>query len=155
MISVLISMLFYYAVVLLWPQFDSEDSAKISISKGSTLVDVSNQLFDQKIISNKKSFVLAVKALGYEKDIPAGKFYIEDASTNYCLIKKIVNSVGLSKKMTILEGWSVDDIASKLQSSFNINKDNFIRASKSKKLLNKWDIKSDSCLLYTSPSPRD
>jgi Predicted periplasmic solute-binding protein len=89
MISVLSGMLFYYAVVLLWPQFDSKDSAKISIPKGSTLVDVSNQLYDQKIISNKKSFVLAVKALGYEKDIPAGKFYIEDASTNYCLLKKL------------------------------------------------------------------
>ena len=45
----------------------------------------------------------------------------------------------------------MDDIASKLQSSFNINKDNFIRASKSKKLLNKWDIKSDSFEGYLFP----
>ena len=151
MIFVLSGMLFYYAVVLLWPQFDSKDSAKISISKGSTLVDVSNQLYDQKIISNKKTFVLAVKALGYEKDIPAGKFYIEDASTNYCLIKKIVNSVGLSKKMTILEGWSVVDIASSIQSNFNIKKDSFIKASKNKKLLKKWDIKSNSFEGYLFP----
>ena len=151
MISVLSGMLFYYAVVLLWPQFDSEDSAKISIIKGSTLIDVSNQLFDQKIISNRKSFVLAVKALGYEKDLPAGKFYIDEASTNYCLIKKIVHSVGLSKKMTILEGWSVNDIANNLESNFDIDKDSFIKASRSKQLLKKWDIKSNSFEGYLFP----
>ena len=94
-------MLFYYGIVLLWPQFNSEKSSKISISKGSTLIDVSNQLFDQRIIKNKKSFILAVKILGYEKDLPAGKFLIEEATTNYCIIKKIVNSVALSKKIPI------------------------------------------------------
>ena len=152
MISVLSCMLFYYAIVLLWPQYDHDDTAKISISKGSTLIDVSNQLFDQKIISNKKSFILAVKALGYEKDLPAGKFYIENASTNYCLIKKIVNSVGLSKKITILEGWSIKDIAQKLQINFNIDKNSFIQASKNKQLLKKWGINSTTFEGYLFPN---
>ena len=151
MISVLGGMLFYYGTILLWPQFDHSDSVRISISKGSTLFDVSNQLFDQKIISNKKSFVLAVKALGYEKDLPAGNFYIKEASTNYRLIKKIVNSVGLSRKITVLEGWSIKDIASKLQTSFNIDKESFFRASKSKKLLKKWGINSVSFEGYLFP----
>jgi len=113
---------------------------------------VSNQLFDQKIISNKKSFILAVKALGYEKDLPAGKFYIENASTNYCLIKKIVNSVGLSKKITILEGWSIKDIAQKLQINFNIDKNSFIQASKNKQLLKKWGINSTTFEGYLFPN---
>ena len=152
MISVLSCMLFYYTIVLLWPQYDHDDTAKISISKGSTLIDVSNQLFDQKIISNKKSFILAVKALGYEKDLPAGKFYIENASTNYCLIKKIVNSVGLSKKITILEGWSIKDIAQKLQINFNIDKNSFIQASKNKQLLKKWGINSTTFEGYLFPN---
>jgi len=151
MISVLSSMLFYYGIVLLWPQFNSENSTKISISKGSTLIDVSNQLFDQRIIKNKKSFILAVKTLGYEKDLPAGKFLIEEATTNYCIIKKIVNSVALSKKMTILEGWSVNDIALELESKFNIKKDSFLKAVKSRRLLRNWKIDSNSFEGYLFP----
>ena len=151
MIFVLSSMLFYYGVVLLWPQFNSEKSSKISISKGSTLIDVSNQLFDQRIIKNKKSFILAVKILGYEKDLPAGKFLIEEATTNYCIIKKIVNSVALSKKMTILEGWSVNDIALELESKFNIKKDNFLKAVKSPRLLRNWKIDGNSFEGYLFP----
>lgn len=151
MISVLSSMLFYYGIVLLWPQLNSENSTKISISKGSTLIDVSNQLFDQRIIKNKKSFILAVKTLGYEKDLPAGKFLIEEATTNYCIIKKIVNSVALSKKMTILEGWSVNDIALELESKFNIKKDSFLKAVKSRRLLRNWKIDSNSFEGYLFP----
>ena len=151
MISVLSSMLFYYGIVLLWPQLNSENSRKISISKGSTLIDVSNQLFDQRIIKNKKSFILAVKTLGYEKDLPAGKFLIEEATTNYCIIKKIVNSVALSKKMTILEGWSVNDIALELESKFNIKKDSFLKAVKSRRLLRNWKIDSNSFEGYLFP----
>ena len=151
MISVLSSMLFYYGIVLLWPQLNSENSTKISISKGSTLIDVSNQLFDQRIIKNKKSFILAVKILGYEKDLPAGKFLIEEATTNYCIIKKIVNSVALSKKMTILEGWSVNDIALELESKFNIKKDSFLKAVKSRRLLRNWKIDSNSFEGYLFP----
>ena len=151
MISVLSSMLFYYGIVLLWPQLNSKNSTKISISKGSTLIDVSNQLFDQRIIKNKKSFILAVKTLGYEKDLPAGKFLIEEATTNYCIIKKIVNSVALSKKMTILEGWSVNDIALELESKFNIKKDSFLKAVKSRRLLRNWKIDSNSFEGYLFP----
>ncbi len=151
MISVLCGMLIYYAAVLSWPQFNSAITTKISITKGSSLVDVSNQLFDQKVIKNKKSFVLAVKALGFEKDLPAGKFEIGQASTNYCLIKKIVNSVGLSKKMRILEGWSIKDIANELESNFNIEKDNFFGASKNIQLMQKWGINSNSFEGYLFP----
>ena len=53
--------------------------------------------------------------------------------------------------MTILEGWSVVDIASSIQSNFNIKKDSFIKASKNKKLLKKWDIKSNSFEGYLFP----
>ena len=38
-----------------------------------------------------------------KKDMPAGNFEIDKASTNYGLIKQLINSVGLSKKVTILE----------------------------------------------------
>ena len=151
-ISVLSGMLAYYAIILLWPQSDIDDAFSISISKGSTLIDISTELHSKKVIKNRSSFILAVKMLGYEKDIPAGKFNIDNVSTNYSLVNKLINSVNISKKVTILEGWSINEIAEKLHSSLKIDKKSFLNASKNKALLNKWDIKSTSFEGYLFPN---
>ena len=151
-ISVLSGMLAYYAIILLWPQSDIDDAFSISISKGSTLIDISTELHSKKVIKNRSSFILAVKMLGYEKDIPAGKFNIDNVSTNYSLVNKLINSVNVSKKVTILEGWSINEIAEKLHSSLKIDKKSFLNASKNKALLNKWDIKSTSFEGYLFPN---
>ena len=151
-ISVLSGMLVYYAIILLWPQSDIDDAVSISISKGSTLIDISTELYNKKVIKNRSSFILAVKMLGYEKDIPAGKFNIDNVSTNYSLVNKLINSVNISKKVTILEGWSINEIAEKLHSSLKIDKKSFLNASKNKALLDKWDIKSNSFEGYLFPN---
>ena len=151
-ISVLSGMLAYYAIILLWPQSDIDDAVSISISKGSTLIDISTELHSKKVIKNRSSFILAVKMLGYEKDIPAGKFNIDNVSTNYSLVNKLINSVNVSKKVTILEGWSINEIAEKLHSSLKIDKKSFLNASKNKALLDKWDIKSNSFEGYLFPN---
>ena len=151
-ISVLSGMLVYYAIILLWPQSDIDDAVSISISKGSTLIDISTELHSKKVIKKRSSFILAVKILGYEKDIPAGKFNIDNVSTNYSLVNKLINSVNVSKKVTILEGWSINEIAEKLHSSLKIDKKSFLNASKNKALLDKWDIKSNSFEGYLFPN---
>ena len=151
-ISVLSGMLIYYAIVLLWPQGNIDELAEIHISKGSTLIDVSVELYDKKVINNKSSFILAVKMLGYEKDIPAGKFNIVNASTNYSLINNLINSVNVSKKVTILEGWSINEIAEKLHTSIKIDKKSFIKASQNENLLQKWVINSNSFEGYLFPN---
>ena len=151
-ITVLSGMLIYYAIVLLWPQGNVDELAEIYISKGSTLIDVSAELYDKKVINNKSSFILAVKILGYEKDIPAGKFNIVNTSTNYSLINNLINSVNVSMKVTILEGWSIDEIAEKLHTSIKIDKKSFINASQNENLLKKWDVNSDSFEGYLFPN---
>ena len=151
-ISVLSGMLVYYAIILLWPQSDIDDAVSISISKGSTLIDISAELYNKKVIKNRSSFILAVKMLGYEKDIPAGKFNIDNVSTNYSLVNKLINSVNISKKVTILEGWSIDEIAEKLHSSLKIDKKSFLNASRNQVLLDKWNIKSASFEGYLFPN---
>lgn len=143
-ISVLSGMMFYYSIVLLWPQPGVNQETNISIPKGSTLVDVATELVDKKVVNNKLSFVLAVKVLGYETDLPAGKFKIVNAGTNYELIKQLLNGVVLSKKVTILEGWTIEDIAEKVSNSLKIDKNEFIEASTNIALLKKWDVVNKS-----------
>ena len=76
---VLSGMLLYYSALLLWPQSGTKQSTNISIAKGSTLIDIASVLVNKQVINNKLSFILAVKGLGYEKDMPAGNFIIDKA----------------------------------------------------------------------------
>ena len=126
---VLSGMLLYYSALLLWPLSGTNQSTNISIAKGSTLIDIASELVNKQVINNKLSFILAVKVLGYEKDMPAGNFVINKASTNYGLIKQLINSVGLSKKVTILEGWTIENIADKISNTLGIDKKKFFKAS--------------------------
>ena len=148
---VLSGMLLYYSALLLWPQSGTNQSTNISIAKGSTLIDIASELVNKQVINNKLSFVLAVKVLGYEKDMPAGNFEIDKASTNYGLIKQLINSVGLSKKVTILEGWTIENIADKISNTLGIDKKKFFKASTDEGLLKKWRVESKSFEGYLFP----
>ena len=83
--------------------------------------------------------------------MPAGNFEIDKASTNYGLIKQLINSVGLSKKVTILEGWTIVNIADKISNTLGIDKNKFFKASTDERLLRKWRVESKSFEGYLFP----
>ena len=113
-------LLICYGVLLLWPQGNPYDFVKVTIPKGASLKEVSTTLKNNNVIHNNQSFQLAVKVLGYEKDIPAGRFRLEKASTNYAIIDQLVNGKQLTKRVTIREGWTLSMIAKELDKKLGI-----------------------------------
>ena len=151
-IVTLSSLLIIYGVLLLWPQGNPYDFVKVTITKGASLNEVAITLKNNNIIQNKQSFQLAVKVLGYEKDIPAGRFRIERASTNYAIIDQLVNGKQLTKKVTIREGWTISMIAKELDEKLGINTHFFEDATHNKNLLDKWGIQAKSFEGYLFPN---
>ncbi len=145
-------LLIFYGVLLLWPQGNPYDFVKVTIPKGASLNEVGITLKNNNIIQNKQSFQLAVKILGYEKDIPAGRFRIEKASTNYAIIDQLVNGKQLTKKVTIREGWTISMIAKELDEKLGINTHFFEDATHNKNLLDKWGIQAKSFEGYLFPN---
>lgn len=145
-------LLAFYSLILLWPQGNPYDSVKVTIPKGASLKEVSATLQDYNIIRNEKSFLLAVKTLGYEKDIPAGRFKLVKASTNFEIIDQLVNGIQVNKRVTILEGWTIDVIAFELQDKIGINPDEFKNACTNELLLWKWGISEESVEGYLFPN---
>ncbi|MBT4068907.1 MAG: endolytic transglycosylase MltG [Candidatus Marinimicrobia bacterium] len=144
-------LLAFYSLVLFWPQGNPYDSVKVTISKGASLKEVSTQLQDYKVIRNERSFLLAVKALGYEKDIPAGRFKLVKAQTNFDIIDQLVNGTHVNKRVTILEGWTISMVARELESKIGMDSQLFENACKNKLLLWKWGIEADSFEGYLFP----
>ena len=145
-------LLIFYGVLLLWPQGNPYDFVKVTIPKGASLNEVGITLKNNNIIHNKQSFQLAVKILGYEKDIPAGRFRIEKASTNYAIIDQLVNGKQLTKKVTIREGWTISMIAKELDEKLGIKTHFFEDEARNKNLLDKWGIQAKSFEGYLFPN---
>ena len=145
-------LLAFYSLILLWPQGNPYDSVKVTIPKGASLKEVSTTLQDYNIIRNERSFLLAVKTLGYEKDMPAGRFKLLKASTNFDIIDQLVNGIQVNKRVTILEGWTIDIIADELHDKIGIDKDEFKSACTNELLLWKWGISEKSVEGYLFPN---
>ena len=145
-------LLIFYGVLLLWPQGNPYDFVKVTIPKGASLREVSTTLKNNNVIQNNESFQLAVKILGYEKDIPAGRFRIEKASTNYAIIDQLVNGKQLTKKVTIREGWTLSMIAKELDEKLGIKTHFFEDEARNENLLNKWGIQAKSFEGYLFPN---
>jgi len=145
-------LLAFYSLILLWPQGNPYDSVKVTIPKGASLKEVSATLLNYNIIRNERSFLLAVKTLGYEKDIPAGRFKLLEASTNFEIIDQLVNGIQVNKRVTILEGWTIDVIAEELHEKIGIDQDEFKAASRNELLLWKWGISEKTVEGYLFPN---
>lgn len=145
-------LLAFYSLILLWPQGNPYDSVKVTIPKGASLKKVSTTLQDYNIIRNERSFLLAVKTLGYEKDMPAGRFKLVKASTNFDIIDQLVNGIQVNKRVTILEGWTIDLIAEELHDKIGIDQDEFKSACTNELLLWKWGISEKTVEGYLFPN---
>jgi len=145
-------LLAFYSLILLWPQGNPYDSVKVTIPKGASLKEVTTTLQDYNIIRNERSFLLAVKTLGYEKDMPAGRFKLVKASTNFDIIDQLVNGIQVNKRVTILEGWTIDVIAEELHDKIGIDQDEFKSACTNELLLWKWGISEKTVEGYLFPN---
>lgn len=128
----------------MWPQNNTFNTVKIAISKGSSLAEITNQLLDQKIISNRRTFLMAVKAMGHETDIPAGTYRLQEARTNFQIITQLVNGTPVLRRVTVLEGWTMETIAENLVQRVGIDKARFLQLCHDTQFIHQLGIPSTS-----------
>ena len=145
------SILAFYLLVIYWPQSNPYERVEINIPKGVTLSEISDILKEKRIISNKRTFTMAVKSLGHEKNIPAGSYILHNALNNRVIINQLVYGVPSLKKITILEGWTINDIANELDKKLKINKKKFLRLCHDKKRVKLFNLQGNSFEGYLFP----
>jgi UPF0755 protein len=145
-------LLAFYGLIILWPQGNPYESVKVMIPKGASLGVVSTALADKNIISSEPAFLLAVRMLGYEKDIPAGRFNLINAQSNFDIIDQLVHGRQVQKRVTVLEGWTIADIAKELERKLQIDPEDFISLCSNRMLLWKLGIDGDSFEGYLFPN---
>ena len=118
----IVSIVAFQGTIVFWPQDNRFESVQIDIPKGASLLSISNSLKNQHILTNEKTFLMAVKLLGHETNFPAGKFTLLEPKTNLRIIKQLVTGKPILKKVTLLEGWTMKKIAGVLESELGFNK---------------------------------
>ena len=105
----------------------------------------------KKVISNKQMFCLAVQLLGKEREIPIGTFNLVNAKSNYEIIDQIVYGAPEIKRVRILEGWNIHQIASYLSKEMTLDSAEIISLTSNSKFLERNKISSSSMEGYLLP----
>jgi UPF0755 protein len=139
------------SAILFWPQHNPHKIIKITVESGSTLKNISNLLANKNIISNKNIFSLAVMIMGKEKELPTGTFRIVNAKSNYSIIQQLVYGAPEIKKVRILEGWNVNQIADHLSITMGFDSLALVKLIENEKFISKHGINGRSLEGYLSP----
>ena len=111
----ILTIFFFYLIIIIWPQNNLKKEISFQIPSGSSLHQVSKILEKNKIVKNENFFILAVRLMGYEKKLQAGKFNLQKDVNNFQLIKKLVYGNESLVKITVLEGWTLTQISKEIE----------------------------------------
>ena len=147
----IIALFFFYLTIIIWPQNNLKKESSFQIPTGSSLYKVSKILKKNKIIKNETSFILAVTLMGYEKKLQAGKFNLQKDTNNFQLIKKLVYGNESLVSVTVLEGWSLNQISEEIEKKIGIKQIDFLEVSRHPQFLKKLGIAAKSLEGYLFP----
>ena len=149
--AVISSIVALVVLILYWPQNNSSGMVKVTIKQGETLSAISQHLANVGVISNQRTFQWAVKVKGLEPNIPAGTFRLKDANNNSTIIWQLVNSAPELKKVTILEGWSLHQLAEYLTAEMGFGINEIIGLSQDNAFINLLEVPSNNLEGYLYP----
>tara|TARA_B100001123_G_C15292212_1_gene1017864 strand:- start:944 stop:1975 length:1032 start_codon:yes stop_codon:yes gene_type:complete len=139
------------ALILFWPQQNSGLIVKVTVKSGFSLFQLAQQMKDNKLITNKSTFMWAAQLMGKERKIPIGTFHLEDAINNYSIIQQLVNGSPELKKITFLEGWTIRQFADHLAFKLDLKADEIIRLANRNTFLRRHQISGSSAEGYLFP----
>ncbi len=99
----------------------AEQKVMLHIPPGASLSQIGDSLLVHDLIDNKKLFTYFVKYLGYEKKMRAGVFAIPGNLNHYQLVEYLIHARAERFKITLLEGWTLKDIAAYIGKKSNMS----------------------------------
>ena len=105
------------------------------IPVNSTANDVALKLHNQSCV-NSTLFKIAIILTFNQKNIRPGKYNLNGVSNIHDLLRVITSSKVNRTKFTLIEGWTINQVAKILSDKLRIDKNIFIKLCKSQKFIN-------------------
>ncbi len=141
----------FYLTMNYWPQTNIDSIKKVKIDHGTTLSTISDKLNKKGLVSNKWAFEFLTKIKGLEKSMQAGTFRLSNVSTNNEVINNIVFGSPDRKKITLLEGWNMNQVAKHLSKELSFNYSKVLKLLSDEELIQDLQVNSNTLEGYLFP----
>lgn len=127
--------LFLFFIIQYWwnnqlsPVSSDQSTKTIVIEKGESFSQIAEDFKKQNLIRSIWAFSLYAKQTGLSAKIQAGTFRLSSSMSSEQILQ-ILTSQPLESRVTLLEGWRVEEMASKLNHDLGINSADFLQTAK-------------------------
>lgn len=126
-------------------------SGIFEIKEGQGVMEILDSLKEKNLIRNKWIMLIYLKLKNYDKKLKAGIYELPKTNSPVDVIEVIVSGKTALQKITILEGWTIKEIAEYLDERGIVKKDDFLASAKREKWNFDFLENSDSLEGYLFP----
>lgn len=94
---------------------DNQIEKIFTIEEGSRAKEVSEKLENEGLVKNSLYFLITLYIKEKQNDIQAGDYILERSMPTDEIIDTITNGRATAKKITIIEGWNLKDVAEEME----------------------------------------
>lgn len=106
---------------------EPEEKFLFEVSRGDSFKEIASSLEKEKIISNSLYFNLYGFLSGKAKRLQAGTYELDGSMTIQEIVDKLYRGDVLMEKITVIEGWSINEIKDLLSGNNNFDRGEFNR----------------------------
>jgi len=127
-VSAIIILIFFYIWqgIYLPKNALSEESVIFLVKKGQGVEKIAANLENQELIKNKYLFIFYTLSRKKELELKAGEYEISTAMSISQIVDKIASGDSVNEIITIVEGWTSEDIAGYLSRRDIVKKEDFL-----------------------------
>ncbi len=124
----------FFIIRLFWGSMlgsRSEDKSTkpFAIQQGESVSSIAQRLAEEKLIRSSLAFKLALKLQKGSPHIEAGDFYLSPSMSIPEIISNLAKG-SQDQKVTLLEGWRIEEMAQKLSDELGVSSSEFIKSAK-------------------------
>lgn len=120
--------------------WDGPDEKKISITKGSGLNVIIDELEKNNIIADKSLFKIAAVLTFKDDKIISNSYLLKNGMSNYDLLKILTDNTVSLVKITIPEGFTLKKIASLASSKLKLSENKILKEAENDSLINQLGL---------------
>ncbi len=137
----------FYIAITKWK---SPEEVAVNIPPGTSVRMMADQLAMKGVIKTPRIFEIYVRLKGLGGDLKAGTYDIPAGSTMIATINKLASGDVRQYEFTVIEGWTIKDIAKALEGKPYLESDqvpgNFIKLAKNKELISELGFEGSPSL---------
>jgi UPF0755 protein len=133
------------------PDLSGYETVELIIPKGSTPDVVADSLLKKSLIADKKTFMFWLTSMEKDRDLKAGYYDVPKDLTYPQLVAYLTTARSKEIKVTLIEGWTIRQIAAELASTLQCDPERFTRLCYDSSFIHKLGLETQSLEGYLLP----